>query len=111
MIDSGRQKERMWGGVSGEVLGGWRVLDYITAKDWLENFFSLTRSWPASLDKENKQDPSIQDFHSYAKTSVAEPPSASSFIIQISHMDSVVLLLAWRPDCQAAQQTWQEDRG
>ncbi len=58
------------------MLGGsWRVLDHITEKDWLENFFrpGLTRSWPGPLNKENKYDPSIQGFHSYAKTSVPEP--------------------------------------
>lgn len=53
--------------------GGSWVLDYITEKDWLENFFGLTSIWPELLNKENKQHSSIQGFHLYAKTSVAEP--------------------------------------
>lgn len=52
------------------ILGvGW--LDWQLQVDW-KSFFSLTRTWRGPLNKENKQDPSIQGFHSYAKTSIPE---------------------------------------
>lgn len=67
MIDSGRERERGVGSGVGEHLT--KLLQKI---DW-KTFFGLTRSWPGQLNKENKQDPSIQGLHSYAKPSVAEP--------------------------------------
>lgn len=73
-VNSGRQEEGgVWVGYGGESSGGCRALYYIKVKDWLENFHSLTRSWPGLLNKENKQDPSVQGFHLHAKASFTEP--------------------------------------
>lgn len=106
-----KQSVRRWGDFFLGGGGSW-VLDYITEKDWLENFFSLTRSWPGRIDKGNKQHSSIPGFHLYAKMSVAERLRQQFHHATITYcIGSVQLLIARRPGCQAARQIWQEDGG